>query len=188
MSNGELERHLAALSSEHPEDAAPAVDWLIAHPDQARPRLAALVRAAADDQATRRAMEILARIGHDDDVAPLAAVLALGRGSLSWAAAQALAAHPAAAARDALLATLAAPEEEIVSAAVVALGQRRDEAARPALEGLLDHPSAGVRFRAVRALAALGARTSTAALKRRRAVEPDGEVKAAIDTALRGDD
>jgi HEAT repeat protein len=185
VSNGEFENHLAALSSEHTEEVGPAMDWLVAHPEQARPRLAALVRAAADDQATRRAMEILARIGHSDDVAPLAAVLDLGRGSLSWAAAQALAVHPAVAARDALLAALEAPEEEVVSAAVVALGQRRDEVARAALEGLLDHPSAGVRFRVVRALAALGARGSMAALKRRRAVEPDGEVKAAIDEALR---
>lgn len=186
VSNGELERHLAALSSEHTEDVAPAADWLVAHPEQARPRLVALVRAAADDQATRRAMEILARIGHGDDVAPLADVLALGRGSLSWTAAQALAVHPAVAARDALLAALRARKEEVVSAAVVALGQRRDEAARPALEGLLDHPSAGVRFRVVRALAALGAKASVSALQRRRAVEPDGEVKAAIDATLKG--
>jgi HEAT repeat protein len=83
-----------------------------------------------------------------------------------------------------LMAALTAPAEEVVSAVVVAVGQRHDEVSRPALEGLLDHPSAGVRFRVVRALAALGSSASNPALKRRRAVEADGEVKAAIDAAL----
>lgn len=120
-------------------------------------------------------MEILVRIGHGDDVPPLVAMLARGRSSLSWAAAQALAATPAIAARDASLAALAAPQQEVVAAAVVALGQRRDEVARPTLEELLDHPSAGVRLAPCRRLL-LRVRTSTAAHKRG-AVEPIAEFR-----------
>lgn len=93
---------------------------------------------------------------------------------------------PVVAARNALLAAPRMPPPKVLSSAVVALGQRRNEVARPALGGLLAPSLAGIRYSAVRSLPALGVRTSAAALRRRRAVEP-GEIKAAIEAGLQDD-
>lgn len=63
----------------------------------------------------------------------------------------------------------------------MALGARGGAAA---LEALLDHADQRVRYATVVAMIDLGPAPSRAALKRRRALEPDREVRTAIRKAL----
>ncbi|MBK7071320.1 MAG: HEAT repeat domain-containing protein [Myxococcales bacterium] len=66
----------------------------------------------------------------------------------------------------------------------MALGARGGAAARATLEALLDHADQRVRCATVVAMIDLGPAPSRAALKRRRALEPDREVRTAIRKAL----
>ena len=184
--DGELGPQLAALASEHRDEFGPAMAWLVAHPEPARPPLRQWIARGDDDMGTRRAFDVLGRIGHPDDVAPLAARLAKGPETISQDAAHGLALHRSPSALAALVAATAAPTTSVAAAAIVALGERKDAAARPTLEQLLGSPSKILRFRAVHALLGLGPAPSRAALEARRAVEKDGEVRGLIDRALGG--
>jgi len=183
--SGEAERHLGRFSSEHPHERDRALTWLLEHADESRPALVELVRAAAPSAATRAALHVLGRMGHEPDVALLADVLARGDRSLTWDAAQALALHGAPAAMTALLENLRHADIDVGGAAAVALGVRGDERARPDLEALLDHPSETVRYRAVHALKRLGARPSAARLAARYATEPSEQVRRLIAEVTR---
>jgi HEAT repeat protein len=173
-----------ALSGEHAEDFGPAMQWLVGHPAQARPALLQLLREDRDDLATRRAFEVLGRIGDAADVAVLATRLRAARGTLAGDAAHGLALHRAASAREALVSAARSEVPDVAAAAVTGLEERRDPDTRTVLEELLDHADPSIRYRAVRALRALGAAASRAALERRRAVESDRDVRALLDQAL----
>ena len=181
-----LDDSLAGLASEHREDWGPAMAWLIAHPAIARPPMADVVARGGGpaDMEVERAAIVLGEIGHADDVEVLAAALSRGGEIIAWKVAQALAIHRAPAALAALIAATEADDPTIVRAATAALGTRHDDAARPAIEGLLGDPRTEVRYSAVLALIDLGPRPSRAALKRHMSVEADGEVRGAIRRAL----
>jgi HEAT repeat protein len=173
-----------ALAGEHREDFGPAMQWLVAHPAEARPALLQLLRENRDDLATRRAFDVLGRIGDAADVSVLAARLRDARGTLAGDAAHGLALHPATAAGDALVSAAQSGELDVATAATTGLEERRDPGTRSALESLLDHASPSIRYRAVRAIRAIGIAPSRAALQRRRAIETDPDVQALLDEAL----
>ncbi|MEO7095234.1 MAG: HEAT repeat domain-containing protein [Polyangiales bacterium] len=143
---------LAALDDEHQQGFGPAMQWLVEHPGESRPGLRALVERGDDGMATRRAFDVLGRIGNADDVTLLAARLGAARGTLAADAAHGLALHRDPAALEALIAATRSADGDVVGAAASALGERRDAAARPILERLLAHGDEGVRHRAKLAL------------------------------------
>lgn len=146
------EAALAALFDEHEQGFGPAMQWLVEHPDDARPGLRALVEREDNGMGTRRAFDVLGRIGHPEDVALLARRLGEARGTLAADAAHGLALHHDPAAAEALIAATRSAVPDVVGAAVSALGERKYAAARPVLERLLAHGDEGVRHRAKLAL------------------------------------
>jgi HEAT repeat protein len=176
--------HVDALTAEHGEDFGPAMRWLVGHPSEARAALRQLLGEDRADMATSRALEVLGRIGDAADVTVIADRLEAGRGTFAGDAAHALALHPAGAAREALASAARSDVTDVARAAVTGLEERRDPETRSVLEELIDHGDRSVRYRAIRALRALGPAPSRAALERRRAVETDGEVRALIDEVL----
>ena len=143
---------LGALGDEHQEGFGPAMKWLVEHPSEARPVLRALVEQNDDSMATRRAFDVLGRIGDAEDVALLAGRLAGARGTLAADAAHGLALHREPAAGAALIAATENANSDVAGAAASALGERKDPAARQSLERLLTHGDEGVRHRAKLAL------------------------------------
>lgn len=175
---------LHALESEHPSDVPPAA-WWKAHAAQVRPYLRAMLDDGSDDgMADHWAMRILGDLGDPADVDVLAKVLTWKTDTARMDAASALGVHPAVAAGEALIAATKGANVDTVGYAASALGSRKTEpAARTRLEELLDHAESTVRYRAVNALAELGG--SKDALARRKKIEKDAEVRAALVKALK---
>lgn len=174
-----LQTMISGLADEHPEGFGPAIEWLVAHPDLARPALRAELAERPDHLATARALRALARIGAAEDVAAIVATLhAATTSSGVWDAAAALGEHPHGA--GALVAAAADPSDTIAGAAASVLGDRKVEAGRAAIEALLTRADPGVRYRAVRALGALGVEPSRAALLAARKNERDPDVREAL--------
>ena len=181
----EVESYVEILADESPEGRAPGERWLTEHIDRARPRLHQLAASGKLDLRVAGALRVLGRIGAPEDVAVLLQVAAGSPDtSNGWDAAMALAAHSTPEANAALLELLASSDEATVGNALIALGQRAAEDNRPAIEAKLADPSKRVRFKAVRALAMMGAAPSSAALRGRLAKEADAEVVRAIEAAL----
>jgi len=180
MVGGEVKSQVHRLRSEHAHERDRAVAWLLEHPDEARPVLIDLVRAATPSAATPGAIDVLGRMGRDEDVPLLADVLMRADPSLTWETAQVLGRHRSPAAVAALLDGLRHDQIEVVGAAAVALGGRGDEVARPPLEALLGHPSEIVRYRAVYALKRLGASSSRERLRAHYATETSDQVRQLI--------
>lgn len=180
-SSKEVDDALHAIWSEHAQDVPPAAFWK-AHAAEVRPPLRALLADGKDDgNGDQWAIRIL---GDPADVELLAKVLNEWPFETTRAhAADALGAHPAPAAGEALIAATKLADVKIASYAVTGLGYRKtDPAARTRLEDLLGHADSTMRYRAVGALAELGG--SKVALTNRLKVEKDAEIKAAIKKAL----
>lgn len=177
---------LHTLGSEHGARDIPNVQWWRSNAEAVRPHLRAMLADGTDDGGEDRwAMQILGDIGNPLDVDVLTSVLTTWKlDTARESAAAALGVHPAPAARDALISVTNDKNIDTASYATSALGSRKnDDVARARLEELLGHADQTIRFRAVNALAEMGG--STAALKKRRKIEKDAEVKGAIDQALR---
>ena len=132
-----------------------AAATLLAHADQAHPRLPALLESgqAANPYAL---IEVLPRFGRPESVPVLAALLTTGPARLSQAARQALARHPLAQARAALVDGLQAERAETRIAAADALITRADPSVCPALHTALNQDDAIVRYHIVQAAGHLG--------------------------------
>ena len=183
-SSKEVDDALHAIWSEHAQDVPPAAFWK-AHAAEVRPPLRALLADGKDDgNGDQWAIRILGDLGDPADVELLAKVLNEWPFETTRAhAADALGAHPAPAAGEALIAATKLADVKIASYAVTGLGYRKtDPAARTRLEDLLGHADSTMRYRAVGALAELGG--SKVALTNRLKVEKDAEIKAAIKKAL----
>jgi HEAT repeat protein len=184
-SDEELAEQLNALGDEHRDAFGAAMQWLVEHPDRSRPALLKRITGNGEDMGTRRAFDVLGRIGNPDDVAALDTRLTAARGTLAADAAHGLALHPSARAREALVRATGSDSVDVAAATVSALGERGDAETRPAIEKLLDHTDPRIRYRAVLALIDLGTPPSRATLHRRYEVEGDAEVKRAIEEATR---
>lgn len=173
----EVWKRVGRLYSEH-GDAWGALEWLVAHPQEAREALRMVILEPQFTVAKRRAYEALGRIGDERDVSFLAERLRVeDRETLQWAARRALAAHGSDAAEIALVNALRDPDRRFASDAVFALGERKAEAARVRLEGLLDDPDDDLRYEVIRALGKLGHEQSAEILRKRARVERDADVK-----------
>lgn len=183
--NQALEDALGGLWSEHPDQDVRPLEWWRANAAVARPRLAAMLSDGKDDgQGDYWAIRILADLGDAADVPVLRAVVETWGELSKNHAAVALAAHATPAAGDALVELTASADDEIAAAAALGLASRAEETNRTRLEELLDHRDASVRYQAARGLSEIGGASSKAALRRRKKVEKDRDVRAMIVTAL----
>ena len=189
--NPEIEWAIERVTNDLPADV-PQIDWWIAHAAAVRPALLALVTHRHRGQVTLRMpssaanehtpLHILGALGHPDDVPLLAGALYTWPDELAKAtAAEALGAHPSAAARMTLLFATYAHDVAVVRAATHGVHAHTNKAGRRRLEALLDHDDPLVRKAAVRALLGGG---SEAALRRRRSIETDPDVKVTLSYAL----
>ncbi len=182
----ELDEHLYLLSSEHPADIQRGVAWLVAHADVSHAAVVDLVQNGGRfDNATYAAVRILGEMRRPEDVALLKSVLHAGKGTLSMEAAKALGTHQTPEAERALIDSLTATDRDLVQSALVGLGMHSTQTARTAIEAQLDNPDQAVRYTAVHTLGTMGAAPSLPALRKRRSVERDPEVKAELDRLLR---
>ena len=180
----ELELYMNELAAEHAWDFEDAVGWLLDHPEKSHPVLEKLVREGKFSQKTLGAIFVIGKMGKDEDVALLEKVMVSGDPDLTWDSAQALGNHPSKLALESLVKALENKNVEVVGAAAVALGSRKDEAARKPIEDLLDHESEQVRYRAVFALKLMGASPSADTLKEHHKKETSAEVRKSIEDLL----
>ncbi len=181
----EAERYATILSGEDGHGISGAIEWLVAHPQRARPILRAdLSRQNAGGINIKFELQILGRIGDPADVPLLRDWLLKASETQAFSAADALRLHPSPEAFDALLDGAASSDPHQASRAVDALGKRGDERARRPIEQLLDHAESNVRYSAVRALAALGVEPSRALLEARQHIEQDKDVSSMLANVL----
>jgi HEAT repeat protein len=152
-------------------ERARAAEWLLEHADRAHPELLSRVSAG---RAGPAAIELLGRMGREDAVAPLTALLD-EEGARGHAAARALAAHPSAAALTALRDGLGRGGERAVLSAD-GLGTRGDTAACPDLLAAAEDTDPRVRYRALQGAAALGCAPAPQ-LAERAAGDADADVR-----------
>ena len=158
----ELEQQLVALQTPFGDGANAqlhqrALTWLVSHPEQAEPRLLALLAGGATNLPA--VMDALARLGKPESVGALARLVESSSEHVAWEAAQALARHPAPTAREALETAVRSPRRETAVAAADALLARGDREACAALKGVLGASDTSVRYHAVQAALALGCLT-----------------------------
>jgi HEAT repeat protein len=156
----ELDRNLQTLmnpSGDRPFQAykRAALDWLVAHADEAHPRLLALCQG---DDPPPVILDALPRFGRVESVPVLARALRHASDPTTVVAAQALGQHPRPEALAALEAALGDARDQVVASACEGLRVRGDRAACPALDRARAHPNAEVRGRVEEARAALGCR------------------------------
>jgi HEAT repeat protein len=192
-SETELDRHLGFLLS--PFGDAPScrqreqsLQYLLAHAEQAHPRLLDLLEGNPAALQAPAILEALPRFGRAESVPMLERLLVRGEELVSRAAGRALGLHPAPEALAALLRGLRSPLPETVIAAADGLLVRRDRAAGEPLLGLMGHPDPVVRYHVLQAAGGLGG-LSPAELDRLQVRETDADVRgllARLRTAAAG--
>jgi HEAT repeat protein len=121
-----------------------ALEDLLERADEAHPRLLAVADA---DEPPVLALAALPRFGRPESVPVLERALRGASGPTTVVAAQALAEHPAAAAREALERALGDERPQVVASAAHGLAERGDPAACGALQAAAGHPDGEVRDR-----------------------------------------
>jgi len=163
VTDDELEQQLRALLSTRGHEADRrehdrALAFLLAHADEAHPRLLALLDPAG--YVPVAAVNALPLFGRAESIPVLERVMREGAQLISMSAGQALARHPLPDAREALLRGLEDNREETKVSAIDGLMTRGDKSACAVLQGLLGHASYELRYHAVRAAATLGCITA----------------------------
>ncbi len=157
----------------HMRERERAAQWLLDHDDLAYP---ALLDALAAGRAGPGAIELLARFGRAESIAPLNRVLSAA-GPAAWHAAQALAGHPQPEAAEALRRALQAPAPAVSIAAADALGARGDPCDCDALQAQLRAEDSIVRYHVVQAAGQLGC-VPVEWLARLARADPDADIRA----------
>lgn len=159
MTSDELERQIRALVSPggHEADLRDrdrALAFLLAHPDEAHPRLLAML----DPQGyvPVAVVNAIPLFGRAESVPVLDKLMREGAELISMSAGQALGRHPHPESLTTLLRGLAHERDETKVAALEGLTTRGDRSVCSALRPLLDHTSYEVRYHAVKAAALLG--------------------------------
>jgi hypothetical protein len=150
-----VSRHVRMLKSEHAEEHKAAVSWLLAHPEEAEPVLADQTQAGNSGN-PELFMRLLATIGSPRSIPALETALTRGNQGESFYAAQALAIHPHADARAALVRGLENPNPTVRISVADALWATKASWACPALEKARADPDETVRARVARAAEAAG--------------------------------
>lgn len=187
VSAAEVDAHIERLADEHPTPGRRAAeDWLVAHVDAARPRLVAAATSGKPGLREMGAIRVLGRAGAAVDVPVLAKLAATDpdHRAAAWDAVKALAQHRSPEAGRALLALLDNHDPAVVGPALVAIGMRKDESMRKAVEAKLAHPNATVRYKAIGALMKLGVGPSRKLLEQRVKAEHDKDNLAQLHRAL----
>jgi len=140
----------------HDRDRERALAVLLDHPDEAHPRLLALLEEMGPGANPAPVIAALPLFGRAESVPALDRLLREGSEATAMSAAAALARHPLPAAGDALRAALRDDRAETAAAAADGLLERGDAAACPDLLAALEHPDREVRYRARQAADGLG--------------------------------
>jgi HEAT repeat protein len=180
----EVSKYIRLLSSEHTFVHGEAFAWLAAHPTESRPVLLEMANRREPYPLVLAVFHILGQIGDAADVSLLADILNGADPKLVWDSAQALARHPASQAMDVLLSALTRDDPAVVEAAAVALGVRGNDAVRPHLERLLNHPRETVRYRTIYALGQIGIAPSESVLREHLKHERSEEIRKFIKESL----
>lgn len=171
----EVEQRLSSFAGEDGHGIGGAIEWLVAHPDRARPAIVAALQDFSDRGFhVKFLLRTLGLIANPDDVPLLRRwFLAECGTTCKYEAATALQLNPSDVAVDVLIEGLTVADERTVSKAVSALGRRGAERARHPIEQLLGHAELPVRLSAIDALVALGVEPSRAKLTEHQKVETD---------------
>jgi HEAT repeat protein len=153
-----------------------ALTYLLAHADVAHPMLLALLGTEGQPNPVT-VIRALPPFGRPESVPVLERLLSHGPENVRMSAADALARHPAPAARVVLEEALQSDDPAAVGHAANGLRTRADPAACEALARRLDHNDAGARYAVIRASAALGC-LSQQALAGRVHDDPDPDIRA----------
>ncbi|GAA1383289.1 HEAT repeat domain-containing protein [Catellatospora chokoriensis] len=130
-----------------------ALTWLLEHPQEAYPRLLAILQSPAPPAL---ALAAVVHFQRADSVPVLEHVLHTADDPTVVVAAQALAEHPAPEAGAVLRRALGSAREQTVASAADGLAMRGDSAACVPLTAALQHPDPDVRRRVQAAVARLG--------------------------------
>lgn len=163
MTDDEVEKQIRALLSTrgheaHRREHDRALGYLLAHADEAHPRLLALLDPSG--YVPVAAVNAIPLFGRAESVPVLERLMREGAELISMSAGQALGRHSLPAAREALLRGLEADREETKVAAIDGLMTRNDKSVCEALHPLVGHQNYEVRYHAVKAAAALGCLTA----------------------------
>lgn len=160
MSDDEVEAQIQALLSPHGHEADRrahdrALAFLLAHPNQAHPRLLALLE-PTQSYVPVAAVNSIPLFGRAESLPVLERLMREGAELISMSAGQALGRHPHPDALQALLRGLKHDRDETKVAAADGLLTRGDKAACQALRDLLSHTGYEVRYHVVNAAGKLG--------------------------------
>lgn len=173
MRDDEALDHLGAYYDEHGRGTAAATEWLLAHPDRARPVLLPVVRDARWTLATDDAFWLLGEIGSAVDVPLLREILQPGDRRRTDYAANALGNIGHRSALEVLIEGASSTDIEVVTASLFALGRRGGESARGEIEAHLDDDVVEACRVTIAALEYLGVEPSRKLLEGRQQVETD---------------
>jgi hypothetical protein len=167
----DINDHLHLLWSEH-GNRRNGIEWLGQHPE-ARPQVRAILEGKVEVWAGPAAMEALGRMSDPRDVAFLDSLFDhADYASMHYDIALANRLHD--------------PTEDVVQAALLGLGVRGDEAARPLLLQQSASPSENIRYAAANAYGELGVAGSLSALKAWLAKEKSADVRGKLKEVLAG--
>jgi len=130
-----------------------AIAYLLAHAEEAHPRLLALVEG---DSPPVTVLAALPRFGRIESVPVLEKALRRASDATTVLAGQALGQHPRPEARAALESALGDARNQVVASAAEGLALRGERASCPALAAALSHPDLDVRARIRAAMARIG--------------------------------
>lgn len=142
--------------AEHQTERERALAVLLAHPDQAHPRLLEILDQTASGIPPTAVIAALPLFGRPESVPLLERIMRTASEPAILSAADALARHPHPSAGEALVRGLRDQRPEMVAAAANGLLTRGDRQACAALVAVLGHPDAEVRYHVLQAAAGLG--------------------------------
>jgi HEAT repeat protein len=160
MQPDDLEWHLQVLTSPfggepHRRERDRSLEYLIAHAEEAHPRLLAMLRANPEALDAPALIEVLPAFARPESVPVLEALLSARRERTVSAAGEALGRHPSTEARDVLLQGLSSANTPTIDAAADGLMIRGDATACERLTALVGHPNPNTRYHVIRAAGAL---------------------------------
>jgi len=184
----ELDLHLRFLLSPFGDEPSlrqreQSLQYLLAHADQAHPRLLEMLKRNPTALDAPAIIEVLPRFARSESVPLLEEIMSLGEEIVSRVAGAALAQHPDAGAMDALRRGLRSPTHETIIAAADGILLCGDRAACSELKNLVSHNDPIVRYHLIQAASKLDCfgRDELESLKQN---ETDADIRALITRKL----
>lgn len=160
----ELELNIQALLAPygdvgHLRDRERALAYLLAHADEAHPRLLGLLSPSSDCRNQDAVINALPSFAKPESIPVLEEVMQMAPEAISLSAGQALARHPDQAAAEALIRGLGSSRNDAVISSADGLLIRGEKSSCGPLMEIMDHPDREVRYRALQAAGGLGCLT-----------------------------